>query len=76
MSVSRNDPTGRYRRALSVASATTFVGVWLWAPFALVLRAAEATRLYALTNRVAMVLACQSATDWPSGSIDKCGAPW
>jgi hypothetical protein len=85
-----------YARAV-VASATAFVGVWLWAPFALVLCAADATAFYdhlgwrkiyepiscngpggqqVLTDRVAMVLACQGETDWPSGPIDLCGAPW
>jgi hypothetical protein len=91
------DARGRgYARAV-VASATAFVGVWLWAPFALVLCAADAASFYehlgwrkidepmsgngtggqhVLTDRVAMVLACQGATDWPSGPIDLCGAPW
>jgi nodulation protein A (NodA) len=85
-----------YARAV-VASATAFVGICLWAPFALVLCTADATSFYehlgwrkiderisynepggqqVLTNRVAMVLACQGETDWPSGPIDLCGAPW
>ncbi len=34
-----------YARAV-VASATAFVGLWLWAPFALVLCAADATAFY------------------------------
>lgn len=85
-----------YARAV-VASATAFVGVWLWAPFALVLCAADTTGFYehlgwrkidepvscdgpsgqqVLTDHVAMVLACQGETDWPSGPIDLCGASW
>ena len=85
-----------YARAV-IASATAFVGVWLWAPFALVLCATDATSFYAhlgwrevnepiscngpsgqqaLTERVAMVVACQGTTDWPSGPIDLCGAAW
>jgi GNAT acetyltransferase-like protein len=40
------DARGRgYARAV-VASATAFVGLWLWAPFALVLCAADATGFY------------------------------
>lgn len=88
---------GRGHARAVVASATAFVGMWLWAPFALVLCAADATTFYehlgwrrinepiscngaggqhVLTGRVAMVMACQGDTDWPSGPIDLCGAPW
>jgi hypothetical protein len=85
-----------YARAV-VASATAFVGLSLWAPFALVLCAADTNGFYehlgwqkidepisckgtggkqVLTDLVAMVLACQGETDWPSGPIDLCGALW
>lgn len=85
-----------YARAV-VASATAFVGVWLWARFALVLCVPDATGFYehlgwrkiskpiscngpggqqVLTDRVALVLACQGETEWPSGPIDLCGPPW
>ena len=95
----RTSPEARgrgYARAV-VASATAFVGVWLWAPFAVVLCTVDGASFYehlgwrkvnelisyngpggqhVLTDRVAMVLACQGETDWPSGPIDLCGAPW
>ena len=88
---------GRGHARAVVASAAAFVGMWLWAPFALVLCVADAITFYEhvgfrkidepisfngpggqqlLTDRVAMVLACQGEADWPSGPIDLCGAPW